>query len=91
MERTILVIVLIVALVGVVGLFSSYDFTSPADALPATGMAITELSHGQACGQCAGYAPVCVRVNNRYATFANACEAECAGGRIVRQFACERI
>ncbi len=100
MERAILVIVLIVALVGVVGLFSTYNF-GPADAIPATGYASGSLTgnavtSGNAapnydCSACAGYAPVCAKLNNRYITFKNACEAGCSGARVVRAFACERI
>jgi|GEM_PF-1798317 len=103
MERAILVIVLIVALVGVVGLFSTYNF-GPTDAIPATsyasngvtgnvvaGSTATEAVPAYDCNSCAGYAPVCAKLNNRYITFANACEASCSGARLVREFACERI
>ncbi len=91
MERAILVIVLLVAMVGVVGLFASYDF-GPSDTLDAgiTGHVVASGGHVD-CGSCAGYAPVCAKLNNRYITYENACEATCSGARVVRTFPCEQI
>jgi hypothetical protein len=87
-ERAILVIVLMVALVGVVGLFTSYDF-SAADALQGgmTGNVVaTPASYD--CTACAGYAPVCAKRNHLYKTYTNACEAVCDNAEIAIEKPC---
>lgn len=90
MERAILVIVLIVGLVGVVGLFSrGFGQDALGGDLTPTGAVIAE--PGDTCGSCGGYAPVCARLNNKYITFTNMCEATCAGAEIVSEYPCERI
>lgn len=91
MERAILVIVLVVALVGVVGLFSNADFSS--DALTKGGITgnVVAGTSNYDCSACAGYAPVCGKLNHRYNTYENACEAACSGARIVREYSCELI
>jgi len=99
LERAILVIVLLVAVVGVVGLFSTHDF-GPTNTLNAglTGNVVAQGNSVQGgtlgvldCASCSGYAPVCAKMNNRYITFNNRCEAVCDGARIVRTFPCEQI
>ncbi len=98
MERTILVILLIVGIVGVVGVFSAYDFGS-ADAIAHNGVTGNVVANNGLrtvvepydCASCTGYSPVCARLNHWYTTYPNACAATCAGGTIVRQYACEKI
>jgi hypothetical protein len=91
MERAILVIVLMVAVVGVVGLFSSYNFMAGQDALSSGGLTGNSIASAQQCANCAGSAPVCARLNNRYLTYPNACAAVCAGAEVAVQKACEQI
>ncbi len=97
MERAILGIVLIVALVGVIGLFSRYDFASSQDALASvspTGNVVASQSSAtatQSCDSCAGFSPVCAKMDNIYMTFPNACEARCAGGVVAAQYSCAQI
>ncbi len=99
MERAILGIVLIVALVGVIGLFSRYDFASSQDALATVASPTGNVVAGPAaasaaatdCSSCAGFAPVCAKVDNIYMTFPNACEAQCAGGTVATHYSCAQI
>ncbi len=94
MERAILVIVLIVALVGVVGLFASRPF--PADALTGqdngiSGHVVAEPGMAMNCNTCVGFSPVCGKRNHWYITYPNACTAECDGASIEAEYACEHI
>ncbi len=96
MERAILVIVLLVAIVGVVGLFTRYDFTAGQDALSGgmTGNVVQEAAKAATvtnCASCAGYAPVCGQLNHKYVTYPNPCEARCAGAEIAASVACEDL
>lgn len=88
-ERAILTIVLIVALVGVVGLFASYDFTTGEDALT-NGVTGNVIVTQQSCNSCSG-TPVCAKMNNRYVTFDNSCKAECAGATVVMDGSCNQL
>lgn len=90
MDRMILIIVVIVALVGVVGLFSNYNFGST-DALTHGSLTGNAVAGTGDCTACAGFSPVCARLNHRLLTFENACSARCAGATIVRDSPCERI
>lgn len=93
-ERAILVIVLIVALVGVVGLFTNYNF-SATDALEGgdvTGNVVADHSKANYdCNACAGYAPVCAKLNNWYITYNNPCEATCANAEIAIEKPCNAV
>ena len=96
MERAILVIVLLVAIVGVVGLFTRYDFTGGQDALNGgiTGNTVQAGASAPAitgCGACTGYAPVCALINHDYKTYPNACAATCAGASIAASMSCESL
>lgn len=94
MERAILVIVAIVAIVGAVGIFTSYDFMAGEDVFGdggMTGNVVAETGNAQDCSSCSGYAPVCAKVNQRYITFANACDARCSGAEVAADFPCENI
>lgn len=86
LEKAILFIVLIVAAVGIVGLFASYDFAAPADAI--TGNVIAS---NVDCDSCSGYAPVCGKINHHYRTYDNACEATCNGAKIAAAYPCQAI
>ncbi len=90
MERAILGITVIVALVAVVGIFSSYDFGS-ADAIGGDALTGNVVASQQSCDSCSGYAPVCAKLNNRLVTYPNACEAACSGADVVAKYPCESI
>jgi hypothetical protein len=94
MEKAILAIVLIVALVGVVGLFTRYDFTAGQDALAGgdvTGNVVRDTQSVTDCSNCGGYAPVCARINNKYRTYPNACAARCSGAAVSADVPCENL
>jgi hypothetical protein len=94
MEKAILAIVLIVALVGVVGLFTRYDFTAGQDALAGgdvSGNVVRGTQGAATCGNCGGYAPVCARINNLYRTYPNACAARCSGAAVAADVPCESL
>jgi hypothetical protein len=95
MEKAILGIVLIVAVVGIVGVFSRYPFLQGEDALVdggITGNVVSEpVAEPTGCGSCSGYAPVCASINHRYLTFPNACEAACSGAELVDDVPCESM
>ena len=91
-ERAILVIVLLVAIVGVVGLVSRYDFGGGQALLTGgdvTGNVVTETAMpATTCATCAGYSPVCARINNNYKTYPNACAAQCDGAVVAADAPC---
>ncbi len=88
MERALLVIVLIVTLVGIVSLFSRYPIAEGSDAL-ASGLTGNVVAGD--CSSCAGYAPVCARLNHWLLTFPNECEARCQGAVVVADRSCQQL
>jgi hypothetical protein len=81
MERSLLLIVGIVFLVGAIG-FMSISSNG------ITGNAVYEQQ--PSCDACTG-TPVCAAKLGRVTNYPNACAAECEGAKVVYDNACERI
>jgi hypothetical protein len=86
MERSLLLIALLVFAVGFVGFLT---LSRPIDVASETlsGRAITEMDP---CDACMG-SPVCAAHNGKVANYPSRCDAVCNGARVIYDGVCERI
>lgn len=97
MERAMLVMGLMVAIVAVVGIFSKVDFNVnlgegiTGNVISQTNANVVSSEKTFDCNSCIGYRPVCATRNHKAKSYDNECEAVCDNSKVIYHDFCENI